>query len=368
MSKYLSLVVLFSVLALANVARAATITVCPSGCDHTSIIAAIGAATGGDVIDIAAGVYTEANITVNKALTIQGAGAESTIVQAHEDYVHNQGPTYRVFLIQAGNTVTLADMTIRHGNVRESGSWSQGGGINNAGTLTVLRCIVAKNRVSNATNIQGGGIYSSGTLTVEDSVIEDNFSDFGNGGGLYIIGGGVTISRSIIRANVSASYGGGMYINTGAGVSNFLTDTVISGNYTSQGAGILNDSVLVIYSTTISGNFAGGNGGAICNEPHGTNDPSEIYMTNSTVSGNYCASTSSNLRAGGLLNEGTMRLDNVTVYGNGFTMTRIPTIHRAFISETPSSRAIRGRERRATAAGSYSRRGSTSSRRWIVAR
>ncbi|PLW95918.1 MAG: hypothetical protein C0593_12890, partial [Marinilabiliales bacterium] len=45
--------------------------------DYTTIQAAIGAASAGDVINIAAGNYTE-NFVIDKKLTIQGAGSEST--------------------------------------------------------------------------------------------------------------------------------------------------------------------------------------------------------------------------------------------------------------------------------------------------
>jgi hypothetical protein len=56
-----------------DVVRAATITVCSSGCDYTTIQGAIDAASSGDVINVGAGEYEE-NITVNKKLEINGAG------------------------------------------------------------------------------------------------------------------------------------------------------------------------------------------------------------------------------------------------------------------------------------------------------
>ncbi len=58
---------------------AATITVCASGCDHTTIQAAINAAANGDIISVSAGTYTE-NIVVNKSVELSGAGAASTTI------------------------------------------------------------------------------------------------------------------------------------------------------------------------------------------------------------------------------------------------------------------------------------------------
>ena len=64
-------------------AQAATITVCNTGgpCDYTTIQAAINAATAGDTITVAAGTYIE-DVVVNKAITLQGAGMETTTIVA----------------------------------------------------------------------------------------------------------------------------------------------------------------------------------------------------------------------------------------------------------------------------------------------
>ncbi len=56
------------------VAETATFTVCASSCDQTTIQAAVTAAAPGDTITVAPGTYPE-DVTVNKALTINGARA-----------------------------------------------------------------------------------------------------------------------------------------------------------------------------------------------------------------------------------------------------------------------------------------------------
>ena len=56
-------------------ANAETITVCASGCDHTSINAAIDVASDGDVIQLSAETYFEGAVidTDGKAITLLGA-------------------------------------------------------------------------------------------------------------------------------------------------------------------------------------------------------------------------------------------------------------------------------------------------------
>jgi hypothetical protein len=99
---------------------ATTWTVCASGCDYTSIKAAIAASTtvDGDTLAVAAGVYTEPGITVNKSLTLLGEEAATTIVQAAE--APNMASD-RVFTIPGGVTVTLQDLTIRYGRTTGNG-------------------------------------------------------------------------------------------------------------------------------------------------------------------------------------------------------------------------------------------------------
>ena len=72
--KALIFAVLFATVAFISVgcASAATHSVCPSGCDYTSIQAAIDAADPGDTIEVHSGTYNE-NVNVNKQLILMGA-------------------------------------------------------------------------------------------------------------------------------------------------------------------------------------------------------------------------------------------------------------------------------------------------------
>jgi hypothetical protein len=238
------------------VAHAATRTVCSSGCDHTTIAAAITAASDDDIINVTDATHTEAGITVNKNLTIQGQGASSTTVQADAT---EGSATDRVFTISSGKTVTIKDMTIQHGKV--TGSPAQGGGIKNDGTLTLQRVTVTANRAQSddgeyeGENAQGGGIYNNGTLTVEDSTISSNTAQGGNATGDYGMGG--------------AAYGGGIANELHKTLT--ATDSTISSN-TARGG-----------NATEEGGIAYGGG---FTTPNVGGDTGTVTFTNCTISGN----------------------------------------------------------------------------------
>jgi hypothetical protein len=210
-------------LSVANRGQAATTwTVCASGCDYRSIKAAIAAPTtlDGDTLAIAAGIYTEPSIIVDKSLTLQGEGAASTIVQA----AATRGTaTDRVFLIPRGVSVTLKDLMIRYGH---SGA---GGGIKSHGTLTLTQSTVS----SNTARYSGGGIRNYGTLT---------------------------LTQSTVRGN-SAGFGGGLD-NSGTLT---LTQSTVSSNRADSGGGLINEGTLTLTHSTISGNTAGYYGGGLYN-------------------------------------------------------------------------------------------------------
>jgi len=106
----LTIVLMFAVAIVCGTEGAATITVCSSGCDYTTIQAAVNAASAGDTIIVGDGMYNE-NVDVDKRLTIRSEnGSASTIVKAADlndhvfevtaDYVNISG--FRVEKAKAG--------------------------------------------------------------------------------------------------------------------------------------------------------------------------------------------------------------------------------------------------------------------------
>ncbi|MEB3337084.1 MAG: filamentous hemagglutinin N-terminal domain-containing protein, partial [Leptolyngbyaceae bacterium] len=126
-------------------------------------IDAIGTVSGTATINLGAGTYALASspININKNLTLNGAGASSTILDGNK--------SSQVVTVDAAKTVTLAGLTIANGTA------TTGGGIFNSGTLTLNNSTVSGNSVSGGTtSYGGGGIYNRGTLTLNNSTVSGN--------------------------------------------------------------------------------------------------------------------------------------------------------------------------------------------------
>jgi len=151
---------------------------------------------------------------------------------------------FRVLEVASGATLSLQSVSVSNGSTA-----GLGGAILNAGTLHV-----------------GGGTFSG--------------NKGGNGGAISISAGGdATVSAALITANTTTSVGGG---------------------------GIINFGDLTVTGTTLSGNTAPINGGAVNTQPGGTTD-----FVSSTVVSN----TSGGL-GGGISNLGTTSLDHTHVQTN----------------------------------------------------
>ncbi|NBC18979.1 MAG: hypothetical protein GVY18_16890, partial [Bacteroidetes bacterium] len=162
----------------------------------------------GDTIDVASGTYTEAGITLNKSLTITGAGATATTVQAA---AQPGSASDRLFFIVSGVTVSLSDVTMSNGVA----FGEDGGGIlvESSASLTVQRSILRGHRAFDAEGGGlGGAIYSAGTLVLEDTFFEDNQAPDDAGGAVFGAGP-VTVTTSTFTAN-SAIDGGAFFLQS----------------------------------------------------------------------------------------------------------------------------------------------------------
>jgi predicted outer membrane repeat protein len=285
-----------------------TLTVCSIGCSHTSIQAAVGAAFSGDTIQILTSTpHTEYDIVVNKDITIEGAGNDtSTIVQAAAT---QPAATNRVFFIASGTTAIIQNLTVQHGNS------THGAGINNGGTLTLINVNVEDN--------QENGIYNTGVLTVTNSIIQLNRATSGSysyGGGIYNAAGITTLINTCISSNTANPRGGGIYNDGSLRIENSLINSnkvEKNAGQDSRGGGISNQGDLTIFDSTIQGNQVKNSntlsafGGGI----YSSN--STLTITNTIIEKNFGSEVDNNLLGGGLLiSGGEVEITNSTISGN----------------------------------------------------
>jgi len=95
-------------------ASAATLTVCPSGCQYGQIGPAVAAARSGDTISIGPGTY-QGGITINVSVRLAGAGAGSTIIRGGDHVL-----TIGAIGVKSEPVVSISGVTITGGLARSS--------------------------------------------------------------------------------------------------------------------------------------------------------------------------------------------------------------------------------------------------------
>ena len=299
-------------------------------------------------------------LEVSDDVIISGPGADTLTIAG------NSINPSRVFKINSGVEALLSGMEITGGYA--TGADNDGGGIYNAGTLTLNAVTVTDNEA----DVFGGGIYGySGTVSLENgTIVSDNHSKYSTGGGIFAASNvnEVNVTNSTISYNTAATYGGGICgFNTeiniiysfvlgnessttsfgGGGIYADNTNinvigSTISGNKSKTGggiAGITGSTILIDESSTISDNESTNHGGGIRlysgsltvedgstisgNESTGGsgggiygNSSTEITVTNSTVAGN-----TANANGGGIYGAtgATINLTNSSMVGNSAT-------------------------------------------------
>lgn len=275
-----------------------TSDVCANGCPFTSLADAVAAATPGSTIRLCAGRYAAPEIEFSRNLTLVGAGAGATILDAMG--------ARRVAAVYAGE-ITFEDLTITGGRGPDAGS-----GILNRGTLTLRRVIVTDN-TSSSTGADGGGIVNdNGTLQLISSQVTQNRSTQRSGGGIYNEFGEVILTNSTVSGNEALS-GGGLY-NFGNDASMTLDNSTVEGNTAaSSGGGISNGGTMLLLTngSQVRKNTAtAANGGGIFNGSSRT-----LTITNSIVTENEAGAN-----GGGIFNIGNVTLDGSSVTRNKAVM------------------------------------------------
>lgn len=194
-------------------------------------------AAGADVIDFADGVSGTitlggTELLVSEAVTINGPGAGLLTITAND--------ASRVMRFSSG-TSTLRGVSLTGGRA------FSGGGLSNAGTLTLNDVVITGNV---ATTGGGGGIENTGTLRLNNTVVSNNDGEIGDGGGIRNASS-LTIRGSTISGNSAAN--GGAIANFGPALA-IENSTIALNTATLGGAAFINFNIMDVLNSTIAGN------------------------------------------------------------------------------------------------------------------
>ena len=230
--------------------------VCP--CSEAGILAAIEA--GGDVpytfdCDGPTTVVTQVGFFIDNDVILDGEG--NLTVALDPRYKEDLERVFS-FSVPEGVKAELHRLTADSSGA----AIGQLGGVINEGTLTIQGCVISGSSSEFGPPWEGGGIYNAGEMTIINSTVSKNRSGHLQGGGIY---NGCSATLMLVNSTVSGNVAG--IDGTGA-----------------VGGGIFNEGEMTIINSTVSGNAAGSvigdvSGGGIANAGW-------MSLTNSTVSGN----------------------------------------------------------------------------------
>jgi len=156
-------------------------------------------------------------IVSNKSLTIEGSATDGMTLSG--------GGTTLVLFVAPDGVLVLRNVTVSDGFAAQLG-----GGINNAGELTLDHVTVAGNKVGGTgdSDGNGGGIFTSGpVLSLMNSTVSGNWAEFG-GGGIYSPGSAsIELIHSTVAFNAAGHGGGGVEPHSS---SLSVTSTIIANN------------------------------------------------------------------------------------------------------------------------------------------
>ena len=197
----------------------------------------------------------------------------------------------RVIHIGTGANVLIKSLEI------ENGTAHAGGGIYNAGSLTLENVTVRKSKA----DLFGGGIYNAGFLSATNSALIENSAETG-GGLMSFYGAELIVKESKFERNTATAGGGGLSTYGPAS----LFRSVVNGNRALFGGGLLNEGHLTMTDMTFDANVATQDAGGFCSSAGGLVEASKITVTKNQAAG----------FGGGILNEGQMTIDGAEISQN----------------------------------------------------
>jgi hypothetical protein len=261
-----------------------------ASCTYGTVQQAVNAATDGDIIQIASGVYFENVALFNKELTLVG-GYDTTCAAPGTDPTRIEGSLGSgSTLVVHNGTVTLRDLelawgsgsgggllagsnalvTLDHTTVHDNHA-SYGGGIY-VNTGSVVTLTNDSDVINNTATVYGGGARVWGTLVGTETLsdISDNCAP--HGGGVSVNQGALWLDGSDMDQNEAAAANG-----IGGGIHAVAAEVALDGNAwvyhgnAYDGAGIYADGA----SLTLMNSHVGGNDAA--------HDGGGLYLTNGSI-------------------------------------------------------------------------------------
>jgi parallel beta-helix repeat protein len=335
---------------------------------HTTIQEAVDAASPGDVIKVATGVYSDVHgrpaplgypsppasgiitqvVYISKTVTIQGG---YTTTNWTTSYPITQPTTLdaegrgRVILIagdpstSSGQAIspTIEGLHTTGGNANKLGGdpWGEWGVGSGVYVITATATISHNWVFSNTWAWRGGGLYlwKSAAMLSRNTIIS-NTANLGGalylydsdatlsgntvmsntayyyGGGLYLYGSDATLSGNTVMSN-TADNGGGLYLDNSAATlsgNTVMSNTALTypGNYEDGGGGLyLYDSDATLSDNTISANFAWWKGGGLY-----------LFYSDAMLNGNTIISNTAVFGGGLYLADSDATLSGNTVMSN----------------------------------------------------
>ena len=233
------------------------------------------------------GIYVYSTLEGNSGLLPDEYGHDFAYYEANAGFVRT------IFDVSFGETTPSNTLYVRN-NTATNGGGAYIGGVKHNTALYDRAVIGEENNPNIADGGNGGGVYvSGGNVTVAGSDIRYNQSHVtngngGNGGGFYVTGGQVEVKGGSIDHNIADGDGGGFYVNTTNDTivtkinSSVEAMTMAYNKATNGGGAYVNQGQLKIddAATTIVADTATISGGGIY---LGTGN---VTITDATLSGN----------------------------------------------------------------------------------
>lgn len=255
-------------------------------------------------------ISLKSELLIDKNLTITGPGSAVVTVSRNKDF------GLRLLEVSAGAKVTISGLTFSGGGVEDLG-----GGILNHGLLTLNDVRVVDNAAIGGgfpfqTIANGGGCVNSegAEMSLTNCTVSGNKSN-GSGGGV-LNAGTLTVENSTISGN-SAAYGGGV----SSGGTATITNCTISGNGAGAtgphglqggyGGGLNISGAVILSSDTISANHCLWDGG-------GMDAGNTVSITNCILADNTSQTHPDTRDIAGIVQSGGYNLVGVSTPGVGF--------------------------------------------------